>query len=134
MKLHELLLLLTENIINHLRWVFLPNANNWTIADSLYYPITKSDTLSITGHNTGGPNAMLFSIHYVDEHGSQQVLNSGEGWICDGQPAITQGKNGVAPWGYFPQIQSDAVWIWSNSFTTSTCTFTFPKPAPVNEC
>jgi hypothetical protein len=77
---------------------------------------------------------MLFSIHYVDENGSQQVLNSGEGWICDGQPAIIQGKHGVAPWGLFSQIQSDAVWIWSNSVTTCTCTFTFPKPAPVNEC
>ena len=109
----------------------LPNADNWQIMDSFYHSIAKGDTISISGHNTGGPNAMLFSIHYQDENGNQQILNSGEGWTCDGLPAVTQGTNGVYPWGNFQQIESNAVWIWSNSSTRCTCTYTIPAPVPI---
>ena len=119
------------NGVSILSVVNLPNARDYNNIDSFYYPISPSDTISITGHNTGGPNAMIFSIHYFDANGNQKIINSGVAWTCEGKPAITRAKNGVWPWRLHEAIDSNAFWICSDNGDVNvpvTCTFTLPPP------
>jgi hypothetical protein len=89
------------------------NTLDYTVTKHITVSLQEGDVVEIFGENTGGSEGILATLSYVDSAGNLQYVSTGAQWSCSGSPAVTQGANGVSPWGTLADIDSSAEWIWT---------------------
>ena len=73
---------------------------------------------------------MAASIEYVTKNGEIAIYNTGDGWLCDDQPALKQQKiASTYTWGPWKNFFSGETWvIWGPlKNVKSVCKFTIPE-------
>ena len=126
---------LTELSVNGVPVPLPANSNDWMQTKTLDLNLRINDVISISGTNQGtwtadNPGGVIATIIYRRSR-TNRVYNTGEGWECNGRPALLQGANQVDTiWrrvrgSYMPEIQGAAQWIWSQTADEASVTCTF---------
>ena len=106
----------------------------WQTLKTFELYLKPGDVLSFESMNeaeaASNPRGMAASIEYVTKNGEIAIYNTGDGWICDDQPALKQQKiASTYTWGPWKNFFSGETWvIWGPlKNVKSVCKFTIPE-------
>ena len=74
---------------------------------------------------------IIASIHYLDNFGQPQILNTSGNWTCNILPALEIALNGEIPFTPLESVEPDAEWIWIQPKILPPNPEPVPVPVPV---
>ena len=108
---------------------------NWVTIKRFSLYLSEGDELLFEGMNNhdalSNPRGMAIQIEFVKKNGEITVYKTGNGWTCDGKPAIQKANLSTATntFQYWKNaFPANTMVIWGQiSNRKSICKFTIPK-------